>query len=367
MQLFGAVLLAKMFKASLVEPEWADWDWDASESQKPSTFETLYNLSHFSNEIKKVFNVDVVTRDKVSALTKKKRIGINRIFNFDSRQCWDVWLSYERNAFKRKKVDEFLLGFLDSFKLTEGNQRLVNTILETIGRDASGNQWHAIHMRTEKDWFKHSQYMRSRINLKEEEEAYVSPVIIRDKFYATFGPASSNQLPHVVFIACDEKAQQENPFDIWRTDTRLFHKKDIVELSGCDNKIRSAVDFEICVESPKLIGTSRSSFLRLAALTRFARKQRIASIVADETKEELALSTYIYNLKSPQLIKRTDNGFYRAALQSIHEKVSVGKGGQESLIRDLFWHVKIKALQHFCNGFVRWGARKCGVIGKNRF
>ena len=368
MQLFGAVLLAKMYGASLVEPEWADWDWDASQPQSHGPFETLYDFSHFSTTINNVFNVNVISRNAMSALTKERRVTGNSILSRDHHQCWDVWLSYQRRALKSNILDDFLLRFLSSFKLTETNQRLVDIVLDTISLHSSGNSWNAIHMRTEKDWFKHSQYMKSRINLTEEEAAYVSPMVIRDKFYSTFGLGFSRDQPHFLFIACDEKAQQENPFDLWRPDTRLFHKKDFLELRGCDNKTKSAVDFEICVESPTLVGTSRSSFLRLATLTRFAKTQnRTIGGVNESQTERLGRPTYIYNRRSSQLVKRIDNGLYNAAADCFRKKPVLAKLNLEAIVKDLFWHVRWKALIHRCKGLIKRGVRKSGVMRKSRY
>ncbi len=355
LQLFGGILLAQIYKAALVEPEWRDWSY--TDNQKSDAFESLYDFEVFARTALNVFGIQVVRRSEAFGATSGVPTKQSRVIVKRSHQCWDVWLWYERQMLKRGILDDRLLDFLNAFKLKEQHQALVNIILGRLALASPLSAWHALHMRTEKDWFKHSALIRKEIDLIVEEMPYVSPKSIRDKLIATFGRGQ----PHTLYLACDENAQHEDPFDIWPARTNTFHKRDIAALASCDNKTKSAIDFEICVESPVLIGSSRSSFFHLAGLTRFARSRNHATSWAGAIDSmETERPDYLYNLKSPRLAKRRDNGFFVAASYCIRA-ASVGRMDQNRLMKDLRLRVSLKLFEESCKTLVRKGARISGL------
>jgi GDP-fucose protein O-fucosyltransferase len=357
LQLFGAVLLAKMYNAPLVEPRWRDWDWQNSRRQQSSRFSSLYDFSHFSKLAKEVFNVDVICRDELRKLIAGGQVKRSDLIFVNARQSWAVWVWIEREMLKQNCVYDFLLRFLNSLMLTESNRHLVDTVVGLLNQNVPDNAWCAIHMRTEKDWFEYSRWKRTQVDLKMEEEVYVQPCVIRDKYYATFVNGNSRARQQTLFLACDENSQHEDPFDIWDQNINVLHKKDILELRHCDNKTKSAVDFEICVKSPVLAGTSRSSFLRLAAMTRFAKNRDVTTRNGPDE-----LPTFIYNLKSPKMAKLADNGLHYDAAQCVQKVVSIQESDQAIIIRALARHMWWQEWATRGRKLAKKALGKCGLL-----
>ncbi|GLJ39814.1 hypothetical protein SUGI_0813840 [Cryptomeria japonica] len=152
----------------------------------------------------------------------------------------------------------------------------------------------AVHMRIEKDWMIHCKKVENRAKIKEGKNLRICSS--REEIMQRVSKIPGLEKPSVVYLAvADDLLEDKTLLEGWSQGLVPYEKKNLGVVSTYAKYpylIKSAIDYEVCLQADVFVGNSFSTFSSLVVLQRTVRKKRGNFGNGCE-------GTYAYNLEGP--------------------------------------------------------------------
>ncbi len=246
--------------------------------KKPILFSEIYDLEKFNLNMRKYNN----GQDILIPFKKKSNYKI-------IKNTVDLWQYSEKILKIQRDECEMIkncmnIVVLESLELNEKNKRIAE---QNINKEIN-----SVHLRLESDWQKYS------VNKKKKIDSNEIMLVDLDIFIELYKELFNK---NIFFTSGENQDSIKNKLTSKNIKSNFYFN------SKLEYEINAAINFEICSQSDKFIGLSRSTFSNLITLKRFLNKND---------------NSYIYNLNN-KILKRIDAGLQPEAKNAVSKKIVI--------------------------------------------
>ena len=242
-------------------------------------FSEIYDLEEFNNNMKQYNNgqnILVPFKEKSNYKIKKNTVNL--------WQYSEKILKVQREEGKMLK-NCMNIVVLKSLQLNKKNKKIAE---QNINKEIN-----SVHLRIESDWKKYS------VNKKKSMNSNEIMLIDLNNFIELYKEISSDK--DLFFTSGENQNEIKDNFKLNDLNAMFYFDPKL------EYEINAAICFEICCQSVKFIGLTRSTFSNLITLKRFLNGND---------------NSYIYNLNN-QILKRIDAGLQPVAENAIIKKTII--------------------------------------------
>lgn len=246
--------------------------------KKPILFSEIYDLEKFNLNMRKYNN----GQDILIPFKKKSNYKV-------IKNTVDLWKYSEKILKIQRDECEMIkncmnIVVLESLELNEKNKRIAE---QNINKEIN-----SVHLRLESDWQKYS------VNKKKKIDSNEIMLVDLDIFIELYKELFNK---NIFFTSGENQDSIKNKLTSKNIKSNFYFN------SKLEYEINAAINFEICSQSDKFIGLSRSTFSNLITLKRFLNKND---------------NSYIYNLNN-KILKRIDAGLQPEAKNAVSKKIVI--------------------------------------------